>query len=502
MDITSKQYDEGMSLYLTMLGVNKIDEEYNAAIKQFEAQLEEQEIAAKLQANVAASSAANMAVEAQPGLGTGAAGVASQARQSQLSGMHETIEQNVAETYQSGVQQMSESYQAQLESILGTYDPATGTFADLANYELMSNKVNEAMAKVLAMTIDPLVDTTSDSYLDVLKAAGFLADSEIPGEFVLSESGEEQIDILVNGVSANTPQTVLGGNSLGAALALQMAMSDYAGVLDDGTPIWESLSDTKRAEITKEYESWIYNNNDNLRLTAWDLYDITDEGVEIDRFYAASSLETNVTGVSGTSGIHVTQLTVMSENNPNGIPDCTEEELAEVKTEILTGKIPDGSYFTFQRGKSYEDDRFYYVKDGVIYDTEYTGSNPPEIISVESATVRSFGVYQDTGEGTHRGQDKYVQRIIDCARIGKIPDGTYIDFNYGFAASASTWYKYEDDEFKRVSNDEVVIHGDPSSLDFYTRNDVIQIGPTSMSGGAEAILGAADWRLGTNRLNW
>ena len=44
MDMKSDEYNKGMSLYLQRLGVSRIDKEYNAAVKLFEVQLQEQEM--------------------------------------------------------------------------------------------------------------------------------------------------------------------------------------------------------------------------------------------------------------------------------------------------------------------------------------------------------------------------------------------------------------------------------------------------------------------------
>ena len=349
--------------------------------------------------------------------------------------LQEGIEQSVAEIYQEGITSISEEYQSKLESILGEYDPATGTFANLANYEQLSNKVNEAMGKVLALTIDPSVNTTSDAYVEVLKTSGFIENSSVPGEIVLTTLGQEQIDMLVNSVDVNKPNPLFGGRTLRAMLALQMAMQDYNDgyISDEGETSWESLSTTKRNELIRDYESWIYNNQDNLRLTAWDLYTKTDDGFELDTEWTTPTLSTDDAGIYTDKGTYISQLTVKSKSNPNGAADCTEDELTVTKQKILSGEIPDGSYFTFQSGKMYENDKYYYVKDNAVFETKYTATNPPPVISVESATVRSFGIYSGAGAGGD-AQDKLAQRIIDCAKAGKIRDGMFICFNiYGIA---------------------------------------------------------------------
>lgn len=468
MDMSSNKYDEGMNLYLQALGVNKIDKVYNETVKQFELQLEEQEMSARLQANVAAESAANMAVEAQPGLGTGASAVASEGRQSALSAVQEGITQSVAQSYQEGMASISEEYQSKLESVLGKYDESTGTFEGLAEYENLSNKTTEAMSKVLALMIDPTADTQSDKYLEILQDAGFIEPSTIPGEVILTTLGQEQIDMLVNSVDVNMPQDSLGGKTLSNMIALQMAMSDYSGYLDDGTSMWSSLSESKRTELVREYESWIYNNQDTLRLTAWDLYTKTDTGFELDTFWQTPVLDVKIEGVD-TAGVYISQLTTEQAGN------CTNTELSVVKQEISTGKIPDGSYFTFQRGKLYDNAKYYYVKNNTVYETEYTAENPPPVISLESATVRSFGKYFETGTGKGK-QDKWVQHIIDYGKAGRLPEGCVINMNYGYGTAR--WYKYENGEFTKYDDEEDL--SAPLSIwgHTYKGYEVIQSSPT------------------------
>lgn len=463
MDIASNEYNEGMNLYLQKLGVSKLDAEYNAAVKQFELQLEEQELAAKLQANVAAESTANMAVEAQPGLGTGAAAVASEGRQSMLDAVHSGIESSIAETYQTGMGELAEDYREALEVKLGEYNAETGTFEGLANYEVLSNKVTEAMFKALALMVDPDADTSSttskNSYISILKNAGLLDASTSPGEYVLSALGEEHVDMLVNNADVNKANPALGGKTLAYVLAEEMGKADYALSEGENDVGWSSLSDAKKDSIIREYQSWIYNNQNNLRLTSWDLYERTENGYELDVEFSTPAIDAPE-GVYGDKGTYITQLSVKSEDNPAGAPDCSESELAQTKKEILSGKIPDGSYFTFQRGEMYDNDKYYYVKDNVVYSTKYTAADPPPVISVDSATVRSFGIYNDVGSGDG-DQDKWVSKAITAAKAGKIPDGSYIRMNYGLGSGG--YYRYESGEFIKVSGDTEIQYYSSSS---------------------------------------
>lgn len=451
MDITSNEYNEGMSLYLQKLGINKIDAKYNEAVKQFEMQLEEQELAARLQANMVAESSANINVEAQTGLGTGASAVAAEGRRSALDSVQTDISENIVQSYQTGMQNIAEQYQSKLESILGKYDEATGTFANLANYENMSNKVNEAMFKVLALMIDPTVDTLNDSkYISLLTQMGFIEESKVAGEYIISELGQEQIDMLVNSTNVNEPQEIFGGNTLANMIATEMAKQDYNDgyISEEGLTSWESLSSSKRSELITKYKSWIYNNQDNLRLTAWNLYEKTDTGFELDKYWETPNISSAITGLSNieNKGTHITQLTT------DMISDCDDEELVEVKNEILSGTIPDGSYFTFQRGKMYNDDKYYYVKNGVVFETNYTAKDPPPIINVDNATIRSFGNYDGAGQGGD--QDAWVQAIIDSAQAGRIPDETYINMNLGESSERHDWYQFIDGQFIRITNTE------------------------------------------------
>lgn len=515
MDIDSNQYDEGMSLYLQKLGVNRIDQEYNAAVRAFESQLQEQELAAKLQADLAAASAANMAVEAQANLGTGAAAVASEGRQAALSDTMAGIEETVIDTYQSGMQSLSEDYQSALESVLGKYDPATQTFEGLANYEQLSNSVTEAMAKVLALSIDPQTDVNSDAYIEILRKAGFIEQSTVPGEVILSSVGQRQIDMLVNGAEVNERQAIFGGKTLAYMLAEQMAMSKYSGdyLSEDGSTAWQSLSDTKRSDIIREYESWIYNNQDNLRLTAWDLYTKTDAGIELDTFWSTPAL-TDAVGVYSDKGTDITYLAAVSLDNPDGI-DCTEDDLAATKLKLLNGEIPSNSYFVFNSGEMNDDDKYYYLAHGTVYETEYTAKNPPPAISIDSATVKSFGVYSGVGESG--AQDKLIQRIIDCAKSGQIEDGTFICFEYGAdgAGIAENLYMYSDGTFVRVSPDtQITYNGKTQSVSYWAAqssawregSDVIYVGKGNYhSAAAEDILGVRDTFMGwggSNKLDW
>ena len=72
-----------------------------------------------------------------------------------------------------------------------------------------------------------------------------------------------------------------------------------------------------------------------------------------------------------------------------------------------------------------------------------------EGINVYNANSGSFGSY--LGTGSSGKQDNYIQGIIDAAQKGKIPNGTYYDFNYG---SGKSVYVYYNGYFYPVSNAE------------------------------------------------
>jgi hypothetical protein len=443
LDMNSSEYDEGMSLYLKQLGVAKIDEQYNEQVKAFETQLEETELSAKLNASLLAEAQADAAVEASPGLGTGAAAIASEGRQKALGAANAEIERGIAEAYQSGIQSIGEEYQAALESVLGEYDAATGTFSGLNNYEAMANESTVAIAKVIALMIDPNVDTyNADSYMKVLTDAGYIEAVAANGEVVMTAAGQQMVDALLNGVNVNSPQASLGGKTLQYAIAEQMAKSQYSG-----EEHWDLLSDSKREELITQYASWLHNNENALRLTEWDLYEPAGDGYILDTEHSADTV--NIENVNSESGIPVISLSL------SDVSDCTQDEFGKIKAKLISGEISDGSYFTFQSGKAGDDDKFYYIEDGVVYKTEYTMTNPPAVINARQATIYSFGKFQDTGKGKFK-QDEWVKEIIDSANAGRIPDGTYINFNYGASADGmkSGWYKYENGMFKRVSGDE------------------------------------------------
>lgn len=453
MDLKSEKYDEGMSLYLEKLRVNEIDKEYNAAVNAFETQMQEQEIAAKLGANLASSISADRATEAQPGLGTGAAAVASAGMQKALGNVHQTIETQAAEAYQEGVAQIAKDYQTELESVLGEYDEATGTFAGLTEYQDMANMSTDALMKTLAMAINENVNTASlmgdednPGYIKVLEEAG-LIESRLGNEVILSARGKEYLDYVVNNVTPNEQNPALGNRTFMDVMAEQMAISKYS---IDGITSWSDLDEFKQAEITKKYKSWLFNNQDNLRVTSWDLYTKTESGIELDTRYdtpipQALGLIHSGDGVPAGKSVFTIEVTdefIVAETKE-------QKHFDQIKADILSGKIADGAYITFASGKANDNDKFYYVYKGHIYETEYTMASPPSKIDLKSANVYSFGNYQDTGKGEFL-QDDWVNEIIRSAKAGTIPDSTYIRMNYGSGDAEKGWYLYNDGVFELV----------------------------------------------------
>lgn len=423
MDMSSTSYDAGTNAYLKMIGVLQIDEQYNAAVKQFELQLQEQEVANKLLANFAAASGADRQVEAQPGLGTGAGAIASEGRAAALGSVHGQIEASIAEAYQTGIENMSESYQSRLESILGEYDEITGQYAGLTEYENIGMMAGEAIADALAFMINTNPKDT-DTTESILISAGLAEESA--DTLTLTELGETMLKRLVNGIGANEARPELGGKTLIEFMAEQMAKQD--------NPNWDEASPDKQNKDIIKYREWLNKNFDFLRVSHWDMYEETDDTV------IADIMPDDTPTIEG--GTYVME---MYNNEGSVFENYGGEDLAVIKQRLLNGEIPDGAYFTIGNGTKY-----FYVKDNVVYDTQYSYDNPPDEIDVNSATVTSFGHFQDTGTGKGE-QDKYVQAIIDKAKAGQLAEDTIVFMNYGWSTNKDTgWYQYRDGVFYKL----------------------------------------------------
>lgn len=431
MDMTSGSYDAGTAAYLKMVGVTQLDAQYNAAVQAFEQQLQEQELASKLQANFAAAAGADQAVESQPGLGTGAGAIASEGRQSALQAMHGMIEQQTMESYQAGVENLSASYGEQLENILGKYDPVTGTYAGLTEYDSIGMMAGDAIADALAFMINPNPDE-KDTTESILVAAG-LAES-INGDLSLTTAGETMLKRVVNGLDVNEEQAELGGKTLIDFMARKMAMQDH--------PNWDEISSDRQDTTIAKYANWLEKNFDFLRVSHWDMYE------EAGDFIIPDIMPDTSVG----SGTYILDAFAGEEDTP--FENVDGVALADVKQRVLNGEIPDGAYFTIgEKGK------YFYVKDYIVYETEYTTDNPPDEIPVNSAIVTSFGHFLDSGTGKGE-QDKYVQAIIDKAKAGQLAENTIVQMNFGYATNRYIgWYQYRDGTFYKLSGDFRVGYG-------------------------------------------
>lgn len=471
----SQLADDGLTAYLQYLGVADIDKEFNDAVKEFEVQLEEQEIASKMQANLAAESSANLAVESQPGLGTGAAAVNAEGRQNILADTHADIEAQVAETYASGLANMSENYMQRLESVLGKYDETTQSFAGLTDYLNIADTATEALLKALALLTNPEANIADESYQKVLKSAGLAIIDDQAGTVTLTEIGTQAIDKLLNSTGSNDERSELGGQTLLNFMAEQMAQSQY--VLNTNKSWLDLDSEEQQLLITKQ-ASWLYNNFPDLRVSSWGLYEEVNGRVMPDMTFSLPHVD--AAGVVG-DAISVAEFNI---NNVEA-GTKTEAHILQMKADIGSGKIPNGSYITFAAGDVYGSDAFYYVQDGYIYKTEYTVDNPPPSIPIGGASIYSFGDYHDSGKGGE--QDAWVQAIIDSARAGRIPDGTVFLFDISSVAAKfdrnKTAYEYSNGAFIKltVDNSKKIIDGSQTA---YIRPDktvleTVAFGPTS-----------------------
>lgn len=436
--------------YLRFLGVEEIDKEYNAAVDAFEEQLREQEIAAKLSAKLASETQANLAVETQAGLGTGAQAVQAEGRQQQLGNVYSEIDTNIAAAYSEQMGAFAESYKARLESIFGEYDETTKTFKGLTEYNQMADRVAMAMTKVMAKLIDP--DVEDEKYEELLKERGYLI-SEGDGIYSLTEDGRVYVDMLINGNDPNEPRKEWGDKSLVQALAEEMGKEDYK----DKEQSWDELSPSARDKIREKYEDWIIQNQSNLRVSEWDLYEETEEGITPDIYFKLPEPPADVGIVYTKDGEAAGQL--LGQFDATDHPrykdksKSLEPQIAQVKEDIASGKIKNGSYVYIAK-------HYFYYSDGMIYKTKYDYKNPLPKISLDSADVYSFGKFRDTDTGKGK-QDEWVNDILRMARAGRIPAGTYIDFNFGdynIDGAGKYVHFFDGENFTRVKRSQAEEH--------------------------------------------
>ena len=419
--------------YLELLGAYNLDTQFNQAVQRYDSQLKVQAQLLQIQSDVASLGSANQMAETSRGLGTGAQGVQAAQFQYAVQDQNAALQAQIEESRTEFLTNLAENYASQLSALLGEQDE-NGNFTNILQYEATTDYFLDSLQEemVYRLTGGTMTDANGNEITDYqryLVQQGILVQTD-DGNYETTELGDIYLEQIINGnnitVDPETGQAVdLTTERLVENMAESWAMSEY------GANTWAMMDYDAQEKAIAKYKDqtiqWLMDNNMYVRYTHLDMGENIDEAFSFNNMYAPP--EANYANLSG---------------------------------EILTLSQVQTSYPEYYKtNHEYQNDEFVVIEDsyyiysnGNFYKTTFTKSNPPDIVSVDTANVTSFGYFNDTGTGKG-SQDEWVQSVIDAAKDGRIEDYTIIDFNFGFAEGQASIGRF----FKKMLNKETAQNG-------------------------------------------
>ncbi|MBR4889684.1 MAG: hypothetical protein IKU15_00305 [Clostridia bacterium] len=416
--------EETINRYLQLIGVQNYDKYFNQLIKDYSSQLQEQQLAAETQADIAYQNQANIAAEASQQLGTGARAIQSNQFEQARVQTSQQIDASMQQAQADFVSQLDTQYQSMLESVLGKQDEQ-GNYANVQKYIQQAEKYEQATFTVLAEALGFTIDD-GDVYDYLGKLGIFDVSLNIDGsnDYILTELGYQQLDLIMNTDDAFGKTESGRGISIYDKIVEQMGQSEY------GQENWDLLDDDKRLAIEAEYREWLENNGFMLRATNLGLASYNNGNLVVDTFYNIETLPADLESLRDV--IEKDSITVYdSQVDTLFATDIEAEQLGteieDVATQLRIGQIGNG---TLLLGN---DDSYYIYSSGMLYKTKYSKSDSNignNGIDVDIMHPTIFGKFWDSDK-VDTNQYKYAQQIIDDAQAGKFADGQMIDVNYG-----------------------------------------------------------------------
>jgi hypothetical protein len=389
--------------------VYELDESYNALVTSLQKQLQEQNRALEIQADIDYQTQGNIAAEMGASLGTGAQAIQaselSQARQETSDEISQTINEYAAEYSE----QLSSSYESAIESVLGKKND-DGTYANIVEYQEMADSMMTGLVRTIAATIlgnDSLSKTDDDGNTVTVDPYQLLADNGLltttsTGDYELTDAGYAVIDQILNGYQPFGVGSGLSDEYDTTDSAIYK-IADQAGREKYGSA-WDTMDSDKKDSIRKDYMDWLSDNGLYFRATNAGLFDYDDDGnVVVDEEWSFESYDTSDAGIT-TNIFDV---------------DIREKFGDSIIESVSDGKLTNGSYVVSTDGS------YYQYSNGVFYPTDYTFESGIPTDGITTDILMSVVLENNIPSDS----DKYFQAIIDAANDGKIADGTYIMLN-------------------------------------------------------------------------
>ena len=393
---------ESTSKYLELIGVDKIDKQFNDTVKKYEQQYKLESLELQQQSNIGLQDTLMQAGEAVgASLGTGAMADFAQdigniqARESQAQ------QTELTQQFTDAISDVQDVYSKWLSETFG--ELTDSGYANLSEYEQM---VDEVTTGLLAMVADNTGIQYSDraSMIKGLQEAGLIESTGVGTEMTLTDEGLFQFEsILINPSKEFGSENIIQRtNDLIAKMADNYMAQTYPSLDIDS-----SEYERKHAQAEEKYNLWLQENMTSAYYTHLDLARFNSDNVfEVKGVdYGIPDAPQLEPGISGTidSGESIRAQNV-DEKWFGEYFDSGKEGTKQYKyiwsiiNDIKSGTMPVGSYFVANYGAAKDSPTLFYYDGDYIYKTEYDIKHlPKEFAASQLYGLKSAG-YDANGE--------------------------------------------------------------------------------------------------------
>lgn len=368
--------------YLELLGIDKIDKSFNDTVKKYENQYKLQSLELQQASNIelqdtlvktGESIGANLGAGARADFSQDVTNISAKQSQAQQMQLAEQFNKTISETQDVYTKWFNEAFGQLTEN----------GYENLAEYESMVDEINSAVLSMMADNVKLEYENT-ESLISGLESFGLLTQTEIPGQWTLTEKGLEQFE----GIFIN-PSKEYGTDDISERMTNLVAKmtENYMHRMFPNLEPGDTEYDKQAAKVSENFNLWMqqnmtsayYTHLDLAKFNAAGLLDIKGIDYDIPEKPEQDSTATGSTEDVDSINAKNVDVSWFGEYQGSGKANSAQTKYIEsIINDIKTGVMPENNYFIANYGLAAESPVLYYYDGEYIYKTEYNVKDLPD----------------------------------------------------------------------------------------------------------------------------
>lgn len=373
--------------YLEYLQIDAYNKMFSEQLKAYDEMLKAQYNELHIQSDIAYNQQQDALAENNQGLGTGASAIYGNNLAQNKKETDTQIDESLAEARNEFIETQNKNYSNVISQLLGGMN-SDGKYNALIEYNEMATLATDAAMQYMAEAIaGSILESNGGDIYEALVTAGYVEQDEF-GNYSLTDIGYEYLDAMLN--STISLQKDESGKTVYDHIAEIMAENQYG---DN----WLDYDSNKQKEILDSY---------------LDFFSLDNGGA------AWRHTHLGMSGYDAEGSIVIDADYAVSDNDGSTSIDLNDNMVK------------------------------YKLSDELQNEYNVSGDNVYGVVA-NIASIDDFPSFSGTGKNSK--QDYLVNDILRAAKEGRIPDGTYINFNYGAqAAGHAKYWVYIDGKFYKT----------------------------------------------------